>query len=135
MRRYMAQAVVMAGGALVLSGCAVADSHAPVPEFMRVKAIAPPPLEPPPDVGKMVRENLDAVFVASSNPLQVQVAPPHHVPVGPGWTACVKAELTSATGRPIGTQTYIVTISDGVILDRKRAEVGDNCASESYQPI
>jgi hypothetical protein len=131
----MAQAVVMAGGALVLSGCAFADSHAPVPEFMRVKTVPPPPLEPPPDVGKMVRENLDAVFVASSNPLQVRVAPPHHVPVGPGWTACVRAELTSATGRPIGTQTYIVTISGGVILDRKRAEVGDNCASESYQPI
>jgi hypothetical protein len=125
----------MAGGAFMLAACAFADSHSPVPEFMRVKASPPLPAEPPPDVGKLVRENLDAVFVASSNPSHIRVAPPHHLPAGPDWTACVKADLISATSRPIGTQTYRITISGGVIMDRRRAEDGDNCASESYQPI
>jgi hypothetical protein len=135
MPRFIVRVAVMAGGVLVLAACAFADSHAPVPAFMRIKSVEPPPPEPLPDVGKLVRENLDAVFVASSNPRQIQVAPPHHVPVGPGWTACVRAELTSATGRPIGAQTYRITISDGVIIDRRHAEASDNCGSESYQPI
>ena len=40
--------VLMAGGALLLAGCGFADSRSPVPEFMRTKAIDPPPPEPPP---------------------------------------------------------------------------------------
>ena len=75
------------------------------------------------------------MFVAASNPRQVRVSPPHHEPNGPGWTACVRAELTSATGRPLGAQTYRITISGGVIVDRLRVEDDDNCASESYEPI
>ncbi len=126
---------VMAGGALLLLGCGFADSHAPLPEFMRAKALDPPPPEPPPDVRQLVRKDLNAVFVAASNPRQVQVSPPHHVLEGPGWNACVRAQLTSATGRPLGTQTYRITISNGVIVDRLRVEADDNCASESYEPI
>lgn len=135
MRGMLYRAAVMAGGALALAGCAIADSRSPVPAFMRIKAAEPPPPEPPPDVGKLVRENLDAVFVASSNPHQVQVAPPRHLPVGAGWSACVRADLTSATGRPIGKQDYRITIDEGMIVDRRRAEDGDNCGSESYRPI
>ena len=125
----------MACGALALTGCGIADSRSPVPEFMRAKPVDPPPPEPPPDVRLLVRKNLESVFVAASNPRQVRVSPPHHVLNGLGWTACVKAELTSATGRPLGTQTYRITISDGVILDRLRVEDDDTCASESYEPI
>ena len=126
---------LMAGGALMLAGCGFADSRAPVPEFMRAKALDPPPPEPPPDVPLLVREKLDSVFVAASNPRQVRVSSPRHETSGSGWTACVRAELTSATGRPLGTQTYRITISGGVIIDRLRVEADDNCASESYQPI
>ena len=135
MRRIVAHAALIAGAALVLAGCAIADSRSPVPEFMRGKAVEPPPPEPPPDVRQLVRKNLDSVFIASSSPRQVRVSPPRHEPNGSGWTACVRAELTSATGRPLGDQTYRITISDGVIIDRLRVEAEDNCASESYQPI
>ncbi len=38
-------------------------------------------------------------------------------------------------GKPLGTQTYRITISGGVITDRRRSEAGDNCASETYEPI
>lgn len=125
----------MVGGALVLAGCGIADSRSPVPEFMRGKAVDPPPPEPPPDVRQLVRKNLDSVFVAASYPREVQVSPPHHEPNGPGWTACVRAELTSVMGGPLGSETYRVTISGGAITDRRRAEADDNCASENYQPI
>jgi hypothetical protein len=52
-----------------------------------------------------------------------------------GWTACVTAELNSATGKPLGMQTYRITIEDGTIQDRRHVETDDDCASEIYQPI
>jgi hypothetical protein len=135
MRRIIVHAALIAGGALMLAGCGVADSRSPVPEFMRAKASDPPPPEPPPDVGQLVRKNLDSVFVANSYPRQVRVSPPHRDLHGSGWTACVRAELTSAMGKPLGAQTYRVTISGGVIIDRRRVEADDVCASETYEPV
>jgi len=135
MRRKIVHAALTAAGALALAGCGIADSRSPVPQFMRGKPVDPPPPESPPDVGQLVRQNLDAVFVAASYPRQVRVSPPHHAPNGPGWIACVRANVNSATGRPIGAQTYRITISGGVITDRLRVEDDDNCADESYEPI
>jgi hypothetical protein len=48
MRRGILYIALMVGGSLALAGCGIADSHAPVPEFMRAKAMDPPPPEPPP---------------------------------------------------------------------------------------
>ncbi len=135
MRRVIVHAALMAGGALVLAGCGIADSRSPVPEFMRGRAVDPPPPEPPPDVREQVRKNLDSVFLAASNPREVQVSPPHRDVRGPGWIACVRAELTSVMGQPLGAETYRITISGGAIIDRRRAESDDTCASESYEPI
>ena len=135
MGRIVVYAGLMASGAIVLAGCGIADSRAPVPEFMRAKANDPPPSEPPPVVEQLVREQLDSVFVASSNPQKVRVSSPRHDLRGLGWTACVRAELTSATGKPLGEETYRITINGGVIVDRRRAEPEDTCAFESYQPI
>jgi hypothetical protein len=135
MGRVIIYTALMAGGALALAGCGIADSRSPVPEFMRAKASEPPPPEPPPDVKQLVRKNLDSVFVATSYPHDVQVSPPRHDLRGLGWTTCVRAQLTSANGKPLGTQTYRVTISSGIILDRRRVEPDDTCASESYDPI
>jgi hypothetical protein len=135
MRRVLVHAALMAGGALVLAGCGLADSRSPVPEFMRAKASDPPPPELPPDARQLVREKLDTVFINTSYPRQVRVSPPHRELHGAGWTSCVRAELTSVMGKPLGTETYRVTISGGVIVDRRRAVAEDNCASESYEPI
>ena len=135
MRRIIVHAALIAGGALVLAGCGIADSRSPVPEFMRAKASDPPPPEPQPDVRQLVREKLDSVFVANSYPHQVRVSPPRRDLHGSGWTACVRAELTSAMGKPLGAQTYRVTISGGVIIDRLRVEPDDVCASETYEPV
>ena len=121
--------------ALTLGGCGFADVRSPVPEFMRREAEAPPPLEPPPDVKRLVRDHLDAVFVANSYPRGVLVSRPVHEVRGTGWTACVRAEVNSATGNSIGVQTYRISIIGGVIVDRRRADPDDNCGTESYEPI
>jgi hypothetical protein len=135
MRRIVLHGALIAGGALVLAGCGMADSRSPVPEFMRNKAVDPPPPEPPPDVRELVRQNLNSVFTAASNPRRVRVSPPRRELRGAGWTACVRADLTSVTGKPMGAETYRIIISGGVMVDRRRAEDGDNCVTESYEPV
>jgi hypothetical protein len=135
MQQVVFRMALFTGGVLVLAGCGIADSRSPVPEFMRAKATEPPPPEAPPDVVQLVRDRLDSVFMAASNPQKVRVSPPRHELRGLGWTACVKAELTSANGKPLGEETYRITINNGVIMDRRRTEAEDTCATESYQAI
>ncbi len=125
----------LVAAAMALGACGFADSRAPLPEFMRMKEAEPPPPEPPPDVKRVVREQIDIVFVPTSRPREVQVATPHRELRGSGWTACVRAQLTSATGSALGAQTFIVTITTGKVVDRRRAEADDICGSETYEPI
>jgi len=134
MRRIVFRAALVGGVVLTLGACA-ADSHSVLPGFMRVQASDPPPPEPSPDVKKMVREQLDSVFIPASQPQQVRVSLPRRDLHGPGWTACVRAELTSAMGKPLGPQTYRITIEEGTINDRRRVGAEDNCDSETYDPI
>jgi hypothetical protein len=75
------------------------------------------------------------VFIAQSNPQQVQVSEARHELRGRGWTACVKAELTSATGKSLGEETYVISINSGVIVDRRRALPEDGCETQAFQPI
>ena len=119
----------------MLTACGFADVRSPLPEFMRIKEAEPPPPEAPPDVKRLVRDKLDFVFVGSTHPHQVRVSEPHREARGPGWEACVRAEVSSATGKPIGTQTFRISITGGDIVDRRRAEDDDNCDSENYEPI
>jgi len=121
--------------ALLLAGCGMADSRSAMPEFMRTKAAEPPPPEAPPDLKHLLTEKLDSVFTAASHPTHVRFSPPRHDLRGLGWTACVQAELISVTGKPLGTQTYRVTITEGAIADRRHVDAEDTCDTESYEPI
>ena len=134
MRRVVVHVALMVGGALVLAGCGLAESRSPVPEFMRSKAPEPPPLEAPPEVRRLVRENLDSLFSSASKPRHVRVSPPYREVRGPGWTACVRADLLGVIGKPL-SMTYRITINRGLITDRRRAEPDDTCASETYEPV
>jgi hypothetical protein len=131
----MVSALAMAGAAVALAGCGTADSRAKLPDFMLAKPPEPRQLDPEPNVKQLLRDKVDSVFTTASHPRHVRVSPPRRQPNGPGWTACIKAELTSVTGRSLGTQTYLATISGGVILDRRRVEAEDNCATETYEGI
>src|SRR5438128_12250156 len=135
MRRIVVHIALMAGAALMLAGCGFADIRSPVPEFMRAKAPEPAPLEAPPDVKLMLKEKPDSVFTSSSRPTNMRVSEPRPNLRGPGWTACVKAEIVSVTGKPLGTQTYRVEISGGVIADRQKVEAEDTCNAENYEPV
>lgn len=63
--------VAMLAGTLALGACGFADSRAPVPEFMRLKEAEQPPTEPPPDVKRVVREQIEVVFLNTSYPREV----------------------------------------------------------------
>jgi hypothetical protein len=135
MRRIGVYIALVAGAALTLAGCGFADVRSPVPEFMRAKVPDPPALEPPPNVKQMLKDKLESVFTAASQPTNVRVSEPRPNLRGPGWTACVKAEVVSVTGKSLGTQTYRIEISDGVIADRRLIDPEDTCVSENYEPI
>ena len=134
MRRIIVHAALMAGGLLLLAGCGMADSHSSVRSSCAVKPANHhrPSRHPTSDDWS---KKLDSVFVSTSNPRQVRVSPPRRDLHGSGWTACVRAELRSAMGKPLGAQTYRILISGGVIIDRRRVEADDNCASETYEPV
>ena len=134
MGRVVLTIAIMLATALALAGCGLADSHAVWPEMLRTK-VTEPTLEAPPDVKQLVRQHLDAVFMAASAPQGVQVSPARHDLRGTGWTACVRAELTSATGKPLGVQTYRININDGTIFDRQRVEPEDTCLNETFEPV
>ena len=135
--RRLVLSIALTACALTLAACGLADSRSPlpVPDFMRAKPADPPPLEAAPDARSMVRDKLDAVFTAQSNPQRVQVSEARPELRGRGWTACVKAELTSATGKPLGEETYVISINSGVVIDRRRALPEDGCDVRAYQPI
>lgn len=135
MWRIIARVALTAGAALALSACGFADMRAPLPEVFRAKAPDPVGPEPAPDIKRLMRENLEQVFTAASQPTRVRVSTPYREPAGPNWTACVRAELNSVTGKPVGTQTYRLTVGGNAIVDRRRVEDNDNCASETYEPI
>jgi hypothetical protein len=135
MGRIDRRVVLVGVMALTLAGCGLADSHSSLPEFLRVKEADPPPLDAAPDVGALVSKELDTIFLPSSYPHDVRVSSAHHDLRSNAWIACVRAELTSATGAPLGSQTYRVTIANGDIVDRRRVENEDNCASEHYAPV
>jgi hypothetical protein len=135
MRRGFVHFSALAGAALMLTACGFADVRAPLPEFMRAKEAEPPAPEAPPDVKRLVRDKIDSVFVNTSHPHHIRVSLPHREVRGPGWIACVRAEVVSATGKPIGTQTFRIAIAGGEIVDRRRSEDDDNCDSENYEPI
>jgi hypothetical protein len=118
----------------MLAACGLADSHASLPGFLRAKESEVATPETPPDVKQLVRENLNSVFVSTSNPRAVRVSPPRPNLRGLGWNACVRAELTNAVGKPLGAGIYRISIADGAIFAR-RVEADDNCACENYEPI
>ncbi|CCD84813.1 conserved protein of unknown function [Bradyrhizobium sp. ORS 285] len=131
MRRTATLAGLLA--ALLLSGCA-ADSQSRLPAFMRVRAPEPPPPEAPPDVGRLVRMNLDMIFVATTQPRDLEATAPRRTERGDAWTACVRAEIISVTGAPLRRQTYRLTIKQDEIIDRRRA-AGQDCVAENYTAV
>jgi hypothetical protein len=127
-------AVLTVGTALTLGACAV-DSQmryvSYLPEFLK-QASPAAKVEVPPDVPAILRSNINAVFVSTSEPTNIQYTLPIPTKHG-GWETCVKASVTGATGKPLGERSYLVEIDDNQIGDRW--DGADGCAKETYQPL
>ena len=126
---------MLIGGALTLAGCGFADVRSPVPEFMRAKAPEPAPPEPPPDVKRIVREKLETVFTAASHPTRVRVSAPLSRAGRRGLDRLRQRRTEFGHRQTTGTQTYRITIASDMIIDRRRVEEEDTCASENYEPV
>jgi hypothetical protein len=117
----------------MLAGCAVDSGATYFPESMRVKAPKPATAEPPPDVKALLQSNLSVVFLPQAAPTNISFSAPK--PSFTEWTTCVKAFVNGATGRPIGSQTFLVSIDHGQISRRERVDTGHWCATEHYEPL
>ena len=125
--------ILTVGAALTLGACAVDSRMSYVsylPDFLK-QASPAAKVEVPPDVPAILRSNINAVFVSTSAPTNIQYTLP--VPAKHGWETCVKASVTRATGKPLCERTYLVNIDDHQIGDRR--DGADRCAKETYQPL
>ncbi len=121
--------------AVSAGGCGYADSNATfVPESLRYKS-APVTPEVIPDVKALLRDNNGQFFATRTPPQNVRVSLPRRNASGPGWTACVRAEVAGVTGRSIGTQTYLLSIDNGKIGNRQLVDGSSPCTSETYEPV
>jgi hypothetical protein len=102
-----------------------------LPDFLKQSSPAAK-VEVPPDLPAILRSNINAVFVSTSAPTNIQYALPVPADHG-GWETCVKASVTGATGKPLGERTYLVNIDDHQIGDRR--DGADRCVKETYQPL
>lgn len=128
-------AAMLSAIAVPLGACGLADSNATfIPESLRYR---PADVQPEiiPDVKALLRENNGQFFATRVPPQNVRVSIPRRNPTGPGWTACVRAEIAGVTGRSIGTQTYLLSIDNGKIGNRRLADATSPCASETYEPV
>ena len=126
-------AILTIGAALTLGACAV-DSHMSYVSYLpdSLKQASPAvAVEAPPDVLAILRGNINDVFLSTSAPTNIQYTLP--VLAKHGWETCVKANVTGATGKPLGERTYLVNIDHNQIGDRQDAS--DRCASETYRPL
>jgi hypothetical protein len=114
-----------------LAGCGAVDSGATFfPEVLRDKAPTPAVPDAPPDVRAPLQNNLSAVFLPQAAPTNISFSKPK--PLYAEWTTCVKASVNGATGRPIGSQTYLVNIDHGQVSGRERVDQDHWCATEHY---
>jgi len=126
--------VVAFGLAVTLCGCGAVDSNVTyLPESFRQPA-AKTEIEQPPDVHLIVRNNISEVFTTASSPTNISVSFPIPAKYG-GWNTCVRASVHGATGRSIGTQTYLMNIENKRIGRRERVDDNHWCAKETYESL
>jgi hypothetical protein len=119
--------------AIVLCGCAADANTSFMPEFLKQPA---PKVEvkQPPDVASIVRSDITTIFTAASNPTDIAFSLPIPAKYG-GWTTCIRASVTGATGRPMGLQTFLVNIDQGRVERREHVDDHHWCDRETFRPL
>jgi hypothetical protein len=73
--------------------------------------------------------------MAAAMPSDISVSLPVRAQNG-GWTTCLRAATNGVTGKPLGVQTYLVSIDHDQIGQRERLDEADHrCAKETYEPL
>lgn len=136
MLRIVASLLLLGLVAVSAGGCGYSDANATfVPDFLRYKA-PEAKAEIIPDMKAIMRERGGEVFSSRTPPRNIRVSVPRRNPAGPGWTSCVRADVAGVTGKPIGTQTYLMTIdANNKIGDRRLVDGSSPCATEAYEPV
>ena len=117
---------------IVLSACGRVDSQATFfPEALRQPAPHAAAPEPEPDATRLVRDNLTRIFLENSAPTNVRMSALRRNASGHGWTACIKATITTV-GKATRAVTYVIPFERGDIGMRRVATPEDVCESEQY---
>jgi hypothetical protein len=116
-----------------LCNCAVDSQISYMPDIMKQPA-PKVDVKQPPDVSSIVHGDLSAVFVAASAPNSITFSPPIPARDG-GWTTCIRAAVSGATGRPLGIQTFLVNIEQGRVEGREHVDDRHWCNKETYKPL
>lgn len=117
-----------------LGGCAVDSNLSYAPDFLKQTPAAKSSPDAPPDVGSLLKANVNAVFAQGSSPADLRFSPPVAAKYG-GWDTCVQGEVVGVTGQPLGVQTFLVNIDRNQIGRRERVGSDHWCARQSYKPV
>jgi hypothetical protein len=129
-------AILAMASMLPLGACAVDPNvgyGGYLPDFLK-QTTATTQAEAPPDVAAILRANINVMFVSTTTPSNIRYSPPVAANLG-GWGTCVRANLTGATGKPLGERTYLVNILHDQIGDRQLTSGNDRCAHETYKSL
>jgi hypothetical protein len=90
-----------------------------------------------PEVKKIIANSTDVLFDASANAKNVGVSDIRRFDTAAGsqFGACVRASITNKVGKEMGFVTYVITVANNQISDRRRATPADQCDNEKYEPL
>ncbi len=105
--------------------------------------ISPPPPPPPqpapqplPSPRQIIAHSTDVLFDAAANPSNVTISELRRFAtvLGSEFGVCLRASVTDRAGKR-HVATYVVLVSSNRVTDRRRAQPGDGCDRETYQPL
>ena len=87
---------------------------------------------------KIIANSPDMIFDATANAKNLMISTGirrFDSPQISEYGACVRATMSNRAGKDMGMVTYVVTVADNRISDRRRALPADECDKEKYEPL
>lgn len=135
MKRY----VVLLFATVLLSGCSTNAWNNTLGYVLGKEETSTENQPPPqlPDVRKIVAD-APSIFDASSKAKNIMIGTDTRLfqtAKGAEFGACVRAEVSNAAGKEMGTAIYRVTVDRGQVSDVRRAISADGCVEVNYKPL
>jgi hypothetical protein len=118
--------------AVLLAGCTTGTRSEANPGSVPQQVV-----EPEPDYRRIIADSIGQIFAKTAAPRNILVsrARPMRQHGRAAWSVCLRASATSMTGRRVPQRTYVLTIQDQQIIDRREATAESDCAQESYERL